>query len=197
MAAIRTSSQSQTSWLARLANNQLLLAYLFILPSFIGFVTFFAVPAIRSVFISFTEWNLLSPAEYVGLENYREIFEDNRFWRALQITVSYVLWNIPIQTVLAVLIAVLMDRVHNSSFLRGIIVLPWLMPNVIVALLFLWILDPTLGIVNIILEAVGIGRQGFFGLPDQAIMTIAGVNIWRHMGYNAILIFAGLKTIHK
>jgi multiple sugar transport system permease protein len=158
---------------------------------------FFAVPAIRSVFISFQEWNLLTEAEYVGLANYEMLFADERFWRSLGITLTYVLWNIPLQTVLAVLIALAMDRLSNSSLLRGIVILPWLMPNVIVAMLFIWLLDPTLGLINITLQNMGVGQQGFFGDPNQAIASIAGVNIWRHMGYTAILIFAGLKTIPK
>ncbi len=197
MAVKVKNSSSEISFLGRLANSEIALGFLFILPAFIGFTVFYAVPAIRSIGISFTEWNLLSDAEYVGLRNYQDIFEDDRFWRALQITVTYVLWNIPLQTVLAVLIAVIMDKVNNSSVLRGIIILPWLMPNVIVALLFIWILDPTLGIVNVFLEAIGLESQGFFGVPDQAIATVAGVNIWRHMGYTSILIYAGLKTIPK
>ncbi len=197
MAAIQSNMKSESGLISRLANNEMLLGYLFILPSLIGFLAFYAVPAVRSVFISFTEWNLLTEAKFVGLANYQDIFADDRFWRSLQVTLTYVLWNIPLQTVLAVFIAVMMDRIHNSSILRGFIILPWLMPNVIVALLFLWLLDPTLGIVNIFFEAIGIGRQSFFGSPDQAIATIAGVNIWRHMGYNAILIFAGLKTIPR
>ena len=201
MAAVSKSSaysaQAEVGLLSRIANNEKLLGYLFILPSLIGFVAFFAVPAIRSVFISFQEWNLLTAPKYVGLANYQEIFADARFWRSMQITVTYVLWNIPIQTVLAVFIAVMLDKVSNSAFLRGIMILPWLMPNVIVGLLFLWLLAPTLGIINEALVRLGIGRQGFFGSPDQSIATIAGVNIWRHMGYNAILIYAGLKTIPK
>ena len=193
------ASARQTGFLSRIlntiSNNEAILGLIFVLPSLIGFTAFFAVPAIRSIFISFTEWNLLREPEWVGLANYQDIFADERFWRSLTITISYVLWNIPIQTVLAVIMALLMNRVSNSAIFRSIMILPWLMPNVIVASLFLWLLDPTLGIVNIALEAVGIGRQGFFGLPDQAIATIAGVNIWRHMGYNAVLLFAGLKTI--
>jgi len=181
----------------RLLDNQKIIGYLFILPSLIGFVVFFAVPAIRSVFISFTEWNLLSDAKYVGIENYQTIFADDRFWRSLQVTITYVLWNIPLQTVLAVLIAVLLERISHLSLLRGIMILPWLMPNVVVAMLFVWLLDPTLGLVNIFLKGIGVGQQGFFGDPNQAIASVAGVNIWRHMGYNAILIFAGLKTIPK
>lgn len=193
------ASARQTGFLSRIlntiSNNEAILGLIFVLPSLIGFTAFFAVPAVRSIFISFTEWNLLRDPEWVGLANYQDIFADERFWRSLTITISYVLWNIPIQTVLAVIMALLMNRVSNSAIFRSIMILPWLMPNVIVASLFLWLLDPTLGIVNIALEAVGIGRQGFFGLPDQAIATIAGVNIWRHMGYNAVLLFAGLKTI--
>lgn len=187
--------QSSPSWLSWIGNNQALLGLLFILPSLIGFVVFFAIPAVRSVFISFTEWNLLSEAKYVGLDNYQELFADDRFWNALRVTVLYVLWNIPIQTVLAIGIAILMEKVANSAVLRGIMILPWLMPNVVVALLFVWLLDPTLGVINLFLQAIGIGKQGFFGDPNQAIASVAGVNIWRHMGYTAILIYAGLKTI--
>jgi multiple sugar transport system permease protein len=197
MAAAKISSPPKSNWLSKLANNEKLLGFLFILPSLIGFIVFYAVPAIRSVGISFLEWNLLTDAKFVGFENYQSIFADERFWRSLQITVTYVLWNIPIQTVLAVFVAVMLDRLSNSALLRGIMILPWLLPNVVAAMLFVWLLDPTLGIINIFLQNIGIGRQGFFGVPDQAIASVAGVNIWRHMGYNAILIFAGLKTIPK
>ncbi len=182
---------------SRFANNEKFLGIAFILPSLIGFSVFFALPAICSLFISFTEWNLLSPATYVGLSNYQTLFADERFWRSLGTTVSYVLWNIPLQTVLAVFIAVMMERIQNSSFLRGLIVLPWLLPNVVVALLWLWMLDPTLGIVNVGLKAIGLPAQPFLGSPDQSIQSIAMINIWRHAGYTAILVFVGLKTIPK
>jgi multiple sugar transport system permease protein len=200
MSAVSNSTLTQPqsgNFLTRLADNQKLLGFLFVLPSLIGFTIFFAIPAIRSVFISFYEWNLLTDATYIGLENYNEIFSDQRFWRSLGITVTYVLWNIPLQTTLAIFIAVMLNRIHNSSWLRGLMILPWLLPNVVVALLFLWILDPSLGILNVFLQGIGIPRQPFLGSPDQAIEAIAGINIWRHAGYNAILVFAGLKLIPK
>lgn len=240
MAAVKLSvpsaSPPRPGLLSRLANHQAALGLLFILPSFIGFTLFFAVPAIRSVFISFQDWNLLTDAEYVGLANYQNILElsfnpltsieqdsdevlpedfdelgrveigsggfvigarDTRFWRSLATTLNYVLLNIPLQTVLALGIAILMEKAANSPLLRGLMILPWLMPNVIVAMLFIWLLDPTLGLINVFLQSIGIGQQGFFGDPNQALPAIAGVNIWRHMGYTAILIFAGLKTIPK
>jgi multiple sugar transport system permease protein len=202
MAAVGTvssssASSSETSPLVRFFSNQTVLGYLFILPSLIGFLAFYLVPAVRSVVISLYEWNLLTDATFVGLENYETVLGDDRFWRAMGVTLVYVLWNIPIQTGLAILIAILLDRASNLSILRGIAILPWLMPNVVVAMLFVWLLDPTLGLINQFLQTIGVGQQGFFGDPNQAIASIAGVNIWRHMGYTAILIFAGLKTIPR
>ena len=95
--------------------------------------------------------------------------------------------------------AVVLERFSTvlSTFLRSIMILPWLMPSVIVSLLWLWILDPSLGIANEFLGLFGIPKQYFMGAPEQAIVWIAAINIWRNAGYNAILIFAGLKTIPK
>ena len=172
-------------------------AFLFILPSMIGFILFYAVPAVRGLFISFTDWDLLTPAQPVGLANYQKLITDVDFWKALWITLNYAVINIFIQTVLAILIAVLMDRLTKSIVVRGILILPYLFSNVVVALLWLWMLDPTLGIVNSFLEFIGIGRQPFLGAPNQALASIAGINIWRHMGYTALLVFAGLQTVPK
>lgn len=182
-------------------NREALVAYLFLLPSLIGFIAFFAIPAIRGFWISFHDWDLLSPPgyvpEFIGLGNYRRLLGDSQFHNSLIVTLKYVLWNIPFQTSLAVIIAVMMDRLTKSMFVRGMLLLPWLMPNVIVALLWLWLLDPGLGLVNNLWEGMGFEGWGFFGNPNQAIQTIAGVNVWRHVGYTALLIFAGLQTIPK
>jgi multiple sugar transport system permease protein len=199
MQIVKQPTRRQFSLLDWITNNQVILGYLFILPSLIGFVLFYAYPAVRAVGMSFTEWNLLSDPEFVGLANYQDIFADERFWRSLQNTVSYVVWNIPLQTVLAIFLAVMLDKFSNmlSTLMRSIMILPWLMPNVIVALLWLWILDPAIGIGNVILSAVGAPEQEFLGNPSQAIAWVAAINIWRHAGYTAILVFAGLKTIPK
>jgi multiple sugar transport system permease protein len=81
--------------------------------------------------------------------------------------------------------------------LRGVLLLPWLIPNVVVALLWLWMLDPQLGLLNQILGWFGVPRQPYLGSPDQAMASIAGSNIWRHVGYKAILLYAGLQTIPR
>jgi len=173
-------------------------AWLFLLPSLIGFVVFYAYPALRGFYLSFTNFDLLrNSGSWIGLDNYRQLLHDALFWNALGITFKYVVINIGIQTVLALAIAVLMHRLTQSIVVRSILVLPWLIPNVVLALLWMWMLDPNLGIVNHWLNAVGIPSQGFLGDEQQVIPTIAGINIWRNMGYTALLLFGGLVMIPK
>jgi len=173
-------------------------ALLFLVPSLIGFLVFYAYPAVRGFYLSFTNFDLLrNSGEWVGLRNYRAMFTDALFWNAMWVTVKYVVINIGVQTVLALLIAVLMHRLTKSVVVRGIVVLPWLIPNVVLALLWMWMLDPNLGIVNHYLNMVGIPSQAFLGSESEVIPTIAGINIWRNMGYTALLLYAGLMMIPK
>jgi multiple sugar transport system permease protein len=173
-------------------------AMLFLLPSFIGFAVFYAYPALRGFYLSFTDFDLLkNSGSWVGLDNYRALLQDTLFWNALWITFKYVIINIGIQTVLALGIAVLMHRLTQSVIVRSVVLLPWLVPNAVLALLWMWMLDPNLGIVNHWLNAIGISSQGFLGSEGQVIPTIAGINIWKNMGYTALLLFGGLVMIPK
>ncbi|MGW8564632.1 carbohydrate ABC transporter permease [Isoptericola sp. NPDC055881] len=171
------------------------LALLFILPATIGLLVFYFWPLVRGVWLSFTSWDLLSPAEFVGLDNYRAMVADPVFWNAVRVTLLYVVINIGLQTVVALVLAVLMQRLSRSTLLRSLVLAPYLVSNVVAALVFLWILDYQLGIGNQVLEWMGLDRIGFFTSEAWAIPTIAVVNVWRHMGYTALLIFAGLQTI--
>ena len=195
MGGLQGSAVRRPGWRKRWLNRETGAAWLFILPSLIGFVLFYAVPAIRGLWISTTDWDLLTDPTFIGAENYAKLVSDPNFWNALKVTLYYVVLNIPLQTVIAIGIAVMMDRLTKSIFVRSIIILPWLMPNVVVALLWLWLLDPTLGIVNVGLQALGLDSIPFLTSTQFAMPSIAGINIWRHMGYTALLIFAGLQAI--
>lgn len=189
--------QARAAWMQGWLRGETLLAWIFILPSLIGFLTFYAYPAVRGVLISFTNWNLLQAPKSVGFANYQKLFNDPQFWRSLWVTLYYVILNIPLQTALAVCLAVLMDRLTQSIIVRGILVLPWLIPSVVVALLWSWLYDPTLGLINQVLGMFGIPRQPFLASVGQAMPSVAWINIWRHTGYTALLIFAGLQTVPK
>jgi multiple sugar transport system permease protein len=171
------------------------LALLFILPAVIGLVVFYFWPLIRGIWLSFTSWDLLSPEQFVGIANYQRMFADPVFWNAIWVTLEYVVLNIGIQTIVALVIALLMQRLTQSTLVRGLILAPYLVSNVVAALVFFWILDFQLGIGNQLLEWIGLDRIGFFTTEEWAIPTIALVNVWRHMGYTALLIFAGLQAI--
>lgn len=186
-----TKAQKERRWFP----GESLPALIFILPSLIGFIVFYAVPALRGVYISFTDWDLLRPAKWVGIENYVKLFSDKEFINSLIVTVYYVVLNIPLQTILAMVIAVMMSRLTNSMFIRALIIIPWLLPPVVVALIWLWLLDPNLGIINVTLKSLGLPMVAFLGLPALAMPSIAMINIWQYVGYTALLIFAGLQSI--
>ena len=171
------------------------LALAFILPALVGFAVFLLWPTLRGIYLSFTKFNLLTPPEFNGLDNYVRMVNDPIFWNAARVTLLYVIINIGVQTVVALLIAVLMDRLTKSTFVRGMVLAPYLVSNVVAAMLFLWILDAQLGIGNQFLAGIGVGRIPFLTDETWVIPTIALINVWRHMGYTALLIFAGLQTV--
>lgn len=177
--------------------SDLRVALVFAAPALLGFVLFYLVPTVRGIYLSFTEYDLFSSPVWVGLENYVKIFQDKLFWNAMGVTTEYVLLNIGFQTVIALGLALLMYHVTRSTLIRGILLMPYLVANVVVALLWFWMLDYQIGIVNEILQWVGLPRVAFFGNGQWAIPTIAFVNVWRNMGYTALLLFAGLQAIPK
>jgi multiple sugar transport system permease protein len=160
-------------------------------------VLFYAWPTLRALGVSFTDWNLLRPAHFVGLDNYAAMLEDDKFWNGMKLAGVYALLNIPLQTALGLGLAVAMDRLTKSLFVKSVVLLPYLLSNVLVAMIWVWMLDPVLGIVNHAIGALGLERQPFFGGADQALLTVAAVNVWRHMGLVAMLFLAGLQNIPR
>ncbi len=176
--------------------SETLIALLFILPSLTGLVLFVFLPAAQSIWLSFTNSDLLTKADFIGLANYQRLVNDKQFWSSLLITARYVILNIPTQTILALILAVLLTRLTQSNILRGIVFLPYLLPMVMVTMLWLTILDYDFGPINGLLQALGLPKLGFFS-QDNAIITLAWINTWRHTGLSAIMFFAGLQTIPK
>ncbi|MCX4911291.1 carbohydrate ABC transporter permease [Streptomyces sp. NBC_00878] len=171
------------------------LAALFIAPAMLGFLVFLLWPTLRGIYLSFTRYNLLTPAEWVGLDNYVRMVKDPIFWDSLTVTVEYVFINIGIQTVSALAVAVLLQRLTQSAVLRGLVLTPYLMSNVVAGIVWLWMLDTQLGIGNEIIAGLGFDRIPFLADETWAIPTIALINVWRHVGYTALLLFAGLQAI--
>src|SRR5258708_36888406 len=172
-------------------------AWIFIAPALIGFFAFYLMPAFRALYISLTDWNLLRAPKFIGGANFPKLWNDAAFWDSMKVTLLYVIYNIPIQTVIGLLLAALLARLGRSVALRSIILAPYLIANVIAAIIWFWMLDPLLGFGNAVLQWIGIGRIPFFTVHQLALPTVAIVNIWRHMGLTALLFYTGMQAIPK
>ncbi|MEC3992172.1 sugar ABC transporter permease [Actinacidiphila sp. DG2A-62] len=170
------------------------IAPLFIAPVLIGFAVFYVYPTVRGVWYSMTDYSLLTSPSYVGGDNYSQLLHDDQFWNSLKVTAYYVGINIVSQTVLALGLAALMHRLTRSAVLRATLLLPWLVPNVTVGLLWAWLLDANLGFANHLLHAMGMGTVSFYS-PNWAMPSVALVNTWAYTGYTALLLYAGMLQI--
>lgn len=195
MSALAPTGQAPGRPPQRGRSDDTALALAFIAPALLGYLVFLLWPTIRGIYLSFTRFNLLTPETFVGLDNYQRLIGDPIFWNAVAVTLEYVIINIGVQTLVALVIAVLMQRLTKSTLVRGLVLTPYLVSNVVAAMIFVWILDVKLGIGNHLLSLVGLDPQPFLTDAATAIPTIALINVWRHMGYTALLIFAGLQTI--
>lgn len=181
---------------SRAGISQALVAWLFILPSLIGLVVFVFLPAIRGLLLSFTNSDLLTQADFIGAENYQKLINDKQFRDSLWITVRYVLWNIPLQTVISLFLAMATVRLTKSHLVRGIIFIPYLLPMVMATMIWMTILDYSFGPINGLLQLIGLPKFGFFN-QSTIIPSLAWINTWRHTGYVTLLFFAGLQAIPK
>ena len=169
-------------------------AWWFLAPVLVGFAVFYGYPTVRGVWFSLTDYSLLNTPSFVGGDNYRALVDDAQFANALKVTVYYVLVNIGSQTVLALGLAALMHRLTRSVVLRATLLVPWLVPNVTVGLLWAWLLDANLGFVNHLLHALGWDGVSFYS-PSWAMPSVALVNTWAYTGYTALLLYAGMLQI--
>lgn len=177
--------------------SDILVALPFMLPALAGLIMFVIIPGVRGIVLSFSDYNVFTnQLTFTGLTNYTKMFQDSHFGNSFMVTMEYVLINIGIQTVVSLFIAVLLHRFTKSHVIKGIVLLPYLISNVIVAMVWYWLLDYNLGFVNSVIDALGLQRFTFFS-EQTAMPTIALINVWRHMGYTALLIFAGLQAIPK
>ena len=173
-------------------------ALILVLPSLIGFALFYIYPTFRGIYLSFTNTTDISTVgDNVGFANYIKAFHDPVFLNAIRVTFQYVVINISSQTIIALGLAVAIDRLAKSTWIRIALLMPWLIPGVSAAMLYRWMLNPLIGVLNQFLALFGSHGFLYFGSETMAMPTIALVNTWRYVGYTSLLIFAGIQMIPK
>jgi ABC-type sugar transport system permease subunit len=173
-----------------------LTAFGLLAPSLFGVLVFLAIPVFLVIIFSFLRWNLLTSPKWVGLGNYIDVFRHEGAGHALWITILYVLLNIPAQTVIALGMAMLMNRQGRfTSVIRVLCVLPYLATPVAMAVVWQWVFDPTTGVVNTLLHQIGITGPTWLSSSHWALPVVAFANIWQYVGYNMLFFLAGLQAI--
>ncbi|NUW45408.1 sugar ABC transporter permease [Nonomuraea rhodomycinica] len=167
-------------------------------PSLLGVVAFLLLPVVIVFALSLFRWELLSAPVFVGLENYARLAGDGEAWHSLWVTVLYVLLCIPLQTVLALALALMLDRrIKGVRILRSLFVIPWMATPIVMGLVWDWIFDPRDGALNRALDLVGVAGPDWLSDPAWALPAVALVNIWQHTGYTMLFFLAGLQGIPK
>ena len=153
----------------RARQREALAFYLAVSPWLLGFVLFVAVPMVISLLVSFTRWDLLSDPEWIGLGNYARMADDPRFWQALKVTTVYTLFYVPSDLIGGLLLALLVNaRLRGVRIFRTIFYLPTVLSGVAFVVVWLWMLNPTAGLVNTLLAQVGIEGPRWLLDPDWA-----------------------------
>lgn len=171
--------------------------FLFISPWLIGFLAFTVIPMGMSLYYSFTEWNVLTPATWVGLDNYVELFQDPLFFQSIKVTCVYTLLTVPIGVVLSLMVAILLNfEGRGVSLLRTLLYAPAILSGVVVALLWQWIFNTRYGLLNGILQTFGVQGPRWLADPDWAMAAMVIMSLWS-IGGGIIMYLAGLQAIPR
>ncbi len=170
--------------------------YLFIAPWLIGFVVFFVGPIIASFFLSFTSWNIVGAPQWIGLDNYTNILtNDPRFFKAVQVTITYAVFYLPLEVACGIGLAVLMNqKLRGIGIFRTLYYMPYVVPQVAAALVWVWMLNARYGVVNTILSWFGISGPNWLGNPAYVLTSMVIIALWG-VGGSSIIYLAGLQNI--
>jgi multiple sugar transport system permease protein len=170
--------------------------YLFIAPWLIGFAVFVAWPLAASLWLSFCRYDLVSPPQWVGIANYQElIVHDALFWRSLANTLAYVAIAVPLGVATAFGLALLLNlELRGMPVYRTVFVLPHVVPAVATSAVFLWVLNPQIGLANALLEVVGIRGPAWLQDTGWAMPSLMLMSLWG-VGGAVVTYIAGLKDI--
>jgi sn-glycerol 3-phosphate transport system permease protein len=170
--------------------------YFMLAPTLTLLALFFLYPLFVAMRESLYSWDLLTPATYVGLSNYRVLWERGELGRAFRNTMAYSSVVVSGSMMLGLSFALALDRPGRlAAFVRGAVFSAYVVSWVAVALLFMWLLDGEAGLVSRLVLAVGLPKKSWLGDPDIAVYTLAAVSVWKITGYAMIVFLAGLQDI--
>ncbi|MCI5847094.1 MAG: sugar ABC transporter permease [Clostridiales bacterium] len=178
--------------------RQALIGAAYIAPSFILMTIFNVIPIFVSLYLSFCKYNMVGSPVWIGLENFRKLASNKALGDALINTVNYVLMTVPVQTVLALLIAAFIaERLKNryGSFLRSVIFIPVIVSLIASATVWSIMYNTNGGLLNQLLGLFGLPAVNFLGSKQTALASVAAVAVWKNTGYYMVIYYAGIMNV--
>ena len=183
---------------SRRQRTQALIGAAYIAPSFILMMIFNVTPIFLSLYFSFTKYNMAAPPVWIGVDNYVRLFNNRVLSEALSNTVRYVLITVPLQTVLALLIAVFIaENMRNryGSLMRSVIFIPVIVSLIASATVWDIMYQPKGGLINQFLNLLGFPSVSFLAKKASALPSVAAVAIWKNTGYYMVIYYAGVMNV--
>ena len=178
-----------------LAGRRTIIGYIFISPFILGFLIWFFIPACVAVWLTFHDWNLISPPRYVGFANLARLWSDDLFWQALRVTGTFTLVSVPLALVLGFLLALLLNtKMRGIGVFRTTFYLPSIVPAVANAVLWIWIFNTEFGLANVALRALGLPKIAWLQDPEWALPAMIIMSLWA-FGSGMVIYLAGLQGI--
>ena len=170
-----------------------LLVLLFVLPSFLGCLIFIFLPSIASFLLSFFSWNLINQIKFVGLSNYIELFSSKEFYFILKNTLVYSFCVTFFAAIIPLVLAsVLNNKICGKDFYKTSYFLPFITPMIVIAMIWQWIFDPNIGLVNLLFKS---NLQWLFD-SNLAMLVLIFVSVWKLTGYNMIIFLSGFSALN-
>ncbi len=169
-----------------------------LLPSLLIYSTFVIYPIIRSFFYGFYDWNGLSEPVYIGIKNFQSILTDGIFWLSFKNNLYLMFFSIFAQIPIGLVLAfVLSNKLKGGNFFRTAFFVPMILSTVVIGLLWSTILNPQIGILDGLLNQIGLGHfsQNWLGDPKYAMLSVCGVVVWQYFGLYMIIFLAAIQNI--
>jgi multiple sugar transport system permease protein len=171
------------------------LFYILISPWLIGLIVFTGIPLVWSLYLSFTKWDVLTPPEFIGIENYADMLSDKDFYQSLKVTTIYSVVSVPVRLMIALGLAMLLNSATRAvGYFRTAFYLPAVVASVAVAVIWRWLFNPRFGPINGFLGVIGIEGPAWLNDPDFALAALIIMSFWG-VGGEMLIFFAGLKGI--
>lgn len=179
-----------------MVSKRKIVPYLLVSPYIVHFFLFVAFPVIFSVVLTFHNWNIISPMEYTGLNNYIRLFNDATFFKSLVNTLIFLAIHIPLQITVALFLAeILNQKIKLRGIFRGAFFMPVIVSGVVVTILWQQLYGFDTGLLNRLLVKVGLSKIGWLTDPNWAMPSIAIMATWKNVGLYIVLFLVGLQTV--